>query len=418
MRRFSLTPWSNAAKRQSRVSRGSPRQAERSARNRFVPRLESLEDRTVPSYVFSTLDDPNAGTMPGQGTGAFGINAHGQIVGNYSDSNVEFHGFLLSAGQYTTIDDPNADPFGTQGAFGINTRGQIVGMYTDNMNPLLIHGYLFNDGHYTTLDDPNATALPAEPQGTAAWGINERGQIVGYYYDSHATIHGFLLSGGQYTTLDAANAGTGFSQGTEALGINASGQIVGQYIDATYGSHGFLLSNGQYTTLDDPNSANFTVAAGINERGQIVGYYVDAVNAHGFLLSGGQYTTLDDPNAGTFGFTEASAINSSGKIVGFCADSNGFQHGFLATPDGGHAPASGGHGSGGLGDIHTGETTTGGMVQRTIVSDGAQTAFGKPGQDLGSRIELFFAARFTAGKHANITGTDLSPNNDEFPLAD
>jgi probable HAF family extracellular repeat protein len=422
MRRFSLTNWSNEVKRQ--VPRGGPRQAERSARKRFVPRLESLEDRTVPSHVFFTFDDPNAGTGPGQGTGIFpginqpglGINEVGQIVGTYLDANFSPHGFLLSNGHYTTLDDPNATPFFPEGAFGINTRGQIVGMYSD-MNGTF-HGFLLRFGQYTTLDDPNAGA-----GGTVAQGINEVGQIVGYYYDVGGTVHGFLLSGGHYTALDDPNAGSGASQGTLALGINSLGQVVGDYVDASFNTHGFLLSGGQYTTLDDPNGVNsfgakFTVAQGINELGQIVGYYQDATTVHGFLLSNGQYTTLDDPNAGIFGGTQASAINVFGTIVGFYVDINGIQHGFLATPGGGHSASPGGEGSRGLGDIHSGETTTGGMVQRTVVGDEAQSAFGRPGQDLGSRMEIFFAARLTGGKHANITGTDLSPSNDDFPLAD
>jgi uncharacterized membrane protein len=62
-------------------------------------------------------------------TQAFGINDMGQIVGTYHN-NTGIHGFLLSAGTYTTIDDPLA----THGTFaqGINDNGQIVGYYTDN----------------------------------------------------------------------------------------------------------------------------------------------------------------------------------------------------------------------------------------------------------------------------------------------
>jgi hypothetical protein len=52
-------------------------------RHRFVPKLEALEDRMVPSYVFQTIDDPNAGTTGNgiQGTFSVGINAGGQISG-------------------------------------------------------------------------------------------------------------------------------------------------------------------------------------------------------------------------------------------------------------------------------------------------------------------------------------------------
>jgi probable HAF family extracellular repeat protein len=48
---------------------------------------------------------------------------------------------------------------------------------------------------YTTLDDPSAT------NGTQAVGINDAGQIVGWY-DNASGSNGFLYSGGTYPTLD------------------------------------------------------------------------------------------------------------------------------------------------------------------------------------------------------------------------
>jgi probable HAF family extracellular repeat protein len=75
-------------------------------------------------------------------------------------------------------------------AFGINTSGQIVGNYHDNSG---YHGFLLSDGVYTTLDDPLAT------QYTYAFGINNAGQVVGSYddstgYDDTGHSHSFLLT--------------------------------------------------------------------------------------------------------------------------------------------------------------------------------------------------------------------------------
>jgi probable HAF family extracellular repeat protein len=288
-----------------------------SARSR--PRLEGLEDRTVPSgsYVFTTIDDLN-GTG---GSFANAINSRGDILGGFLDARFIVHGFLLSHGQYTTLDDPNAvfDNFAT----GINASGQIVGGYADAN--FVFHGFLLSHGQYTTFDDPDTV------NDTAPTGINASGQIVGTYLDANFVFHGFLLSGGRYTTLDDPSAGTGSLEGTSPTGINARGEIVGYYGDANFGLHGFLLSGGQYTTFDPPNST-LTFANTINDHGQILGTYFDAnFNEHGFLLSGGQYTTIDDPN-GAPGSTFASGINDSGQIVGSYSDANGFGHAFLATP--------------------------------------------------------------------------------------
>ena len=69
-----------------------------------------------------------------------------------------------------------------------------------------------------------------------------------------------------------------------ATGINNSGQIVGYYDDSSGNSHGFLYSNGTWTTLDDPLATKGTEAVGINDSGQIVGNYADS-SGNGFLAA-------------------------------------------------------------------------------------------------------------------------------------
>src|SRR5712691_9523251 len=137
---------------------------------------------------------------------------------------------------FTALDDPSARTGGATEAFGINASGQIVGLYT---TVTAQHGFLLSGGTCTTLDDPSATL------GTTASGVNGTGQIVGQYRNASG-LHGFLLSGGMYTTLDDLLA----TSGTVASGINDTGQIVGYYQDAS-GSHGFLYHHigGTYTTL-------------------------------------------------------------------------------------------------------------------------------------------------------------------------
>ncbi|HLJ92101.1 MAG TPA: hypothetical protein VKU02_02805, partial [Gemmataceae bacterium] len=93
-----------------------------------------------------------------------------------------------------------------------------------------------------------------------------------------------------FTTIDVPG-----SVQTVASGINDAGQVVGYYNEAGGGrgsQHGFLLSNGLYTTLDVPGAV-VTQAMGLNNVGQIVGSYGDAAGTHGFILSGGSYTQLD-----------------------------------------------------------------------------------------------------------------------------
>ena len=83
-------------------------------------------------------------------------------------------------------------------------------------------------------------------------GINDHGIAVGYYGDSTTSQHGFLYNTNtqQYTFLDAPNAA--FDNGveiTQITGINNSGEITGFYSDANGVFHGFVA-----TTVPEPSS--------------------------------------------------------------------------------------------------------------------------------------------------------------------
>ncbi|HYZ44075.1 MAG TPA: hypothetical protein VE667_04400, partial [Xanthobacteraceae bacterium] len=142
----------------------------------------------MPIYKYTTLDDPLAtGTA---GTNAYDINNAGQIVGEYVDS-AGIHGFLLSGGTYTTLNDPLAPKF-TE-VFGINGAGEIVGDYVTSGGG---GGFLLSGGTYTTLDPPGSVSTIVED-------INNKGQIVGWYFTSSSNYltHGFIrLSDGNYLT--------------------------------------------------------------------------------------------------------------------------------------------------------------------------------------------------------------------------
>src|SRR5438105_3242732 len=122
---------------------------------------------------------------------ARGINDTDQIVGWYRDKDGRDHGYIFDAnsGTYTTLDDPLAangfdNPFAASGtvAEGINAAGQIVGYYADSNDDY--HGFLYNGGIYTTLDDPQAFD-------TYAFGINKNGHVVGVRLDKFGD-RGFL----------------------------------------------------------------------------------------------------------------------------------------------------------------------------------------------------------------------------------
>lgn len=196
---------------------------------------------------------------------------------------------MVLANSFTveTIEFPGA--YGTM-ACGINNRGQIVGYYYDTSGG---HGFLLDRGGFTKVDFPKSDS-------TIAYDINDRGQIVGNYYDNSGG-HGFLLDKGKSTTIDFPEA-----DWTVACGINNRGQIVGYYYDSSGRHHGFFFDRGRFTAINFPE-ADWTMACGINNRGQIVGSYC---SPYGFFLDKGEFTRID------IDLLEAYDINDHGQIAG------------------------------------------------------------------------------------------------------
>jgi uncharacterized membrane protein len=130
------------------------------------------------------------------------------------------------------------------------------------------------------------------------YGLNDSGQIVGYYTLAGKDHPFVLLTGidGDYTSFEVPGSSI-----TRARDINNLGDIVGRFDDA-FGTHGFLLSGGNFTTIDVPGSIE-TRAFGINDAGQIVGEYTDAAGMHGFLA-----TPIGIPEPGTLLLTGAGLL--------------------------------------------------------------------------------------------------------------
>jgi probable HAF family extracellular repeat protein len=104
---------------------------------------------TIVGVVFQTMSQSHAyvvsnGTTriidpPGSiSAGAWDINPAGEIVGYFTDVANHTHGFLLVNGAYTVIDFPGTGVVATQ-IRGLNAEGDIVGQYTDSNG---VHGFL------------------------------------------------------------------------------------------------------------------------------------------------------------------------------------------------------------------------------------------------------------------------------------
>lgn len=114
-----------------------------------------------------------------------GINARGDMVGSWDTGPTATvgHGFVLSKkGQFINFDVPVHGATNTQ-LDDINANGQIVGAYVDAAGNE--HGFLQEGAKFTPFDYPGAVI-------TAAWGINNCGQIVGDYFPNDNEVFGFL----------------------------------------------------------------------------------------------------------------------------------------------------------------------------------------------------------------------------------
>jgi hypothetical protein len=109
-----------------------------------------------------------------------------------SSSDGDHHMFVLSNGSFTSVPDvPGAFETAVVLDGGLNSGGDIVSQYFSSKPCALftsvgcLHGFLLSAGLYTTIDFPGATE-------TSALGVNTSDQVVGGYEDTSGRFHRYL----------------------------------------------------------------------------------------------------------------------------------------------------------------------------------------------------------------------------------
>jgi probable HAF family extracellular repeat protein len=265
------------------------------------------------------------GLLGGSRGEALAINNFGQIVGRSSVApNPTFHGALWQNGVGTDLTP------GPQGgaANGINDSGQVVG--TSNS----WSGFLWQNGVVTSLGHLGGG-------GSFGADINNTGQAVGSSYTTHVTElgpmqHAFLWEDGVMIDLGVLPG----DEESGAASINSHGHVVGssgrtdpQSYNVT--SRAFLYRDGVMTALPVPGSESY--AGDINDAGQIVGTMRAGggfSNFHGYIYADGVATNLNSliPSGSGLHIAVATAINNAGQIAAWGFDARGSYHALLLTP--------------------------------------------------------------------------------------
>ena len=218
------------------------------------------------------------------------INDRGQIVGE--DLNA-YRGFLYMNGRLIMLGTLSKVPVGNSSvAWSINKLGQVAGATTvpgQAGRPLPTHAFLWQRGGKMR----DLGTLPGWVN-SYAYGINDRGEIVGWAdntpdYDADNMPAGpqpppatlaFLWRGGKMTSLGTLPG----SRSSEAFGLNNAGAVVG-----SSGGRAFLWQGGHMQDLNASLPAGtgwvLTTARAINNKGQIAGNGTLHGQPHAFLLT-------------------------------------------------------------------------------------------------------------------------------------
>ena len=241
-------------------------------------------------------------------TVAYGINSKGDVSGYYTDTNNNFHGFLLRSGKYTSIDYPGST---STIVYGLNDSDDVVG-FSANSDVGFV--YQSSTQSFTELTYPGASAtIPAA--------INNAGLVCGSFGPVSYSA-GFEFDGSTYTEILPPGAFLAFLNG-----VDSRGACVGNWASFLRKSGNFSFHDGRYSHIKIPA---YKLVWGVNPAGTafVGSWRVGANSQIGFLYQNQIFQKIRVP--GSTG-TIAYGINSAGAVVGAYGDLSG-QWGFLWTP--------------------------------------------------------------------------------------
>ena len=223
---------------------------------------------------------------------AYGINGAGTVVGNTYIGG-QSHATIWNTASGATVLGANTY------ATAINNSGEVTGSNGE--------AFVVVNGQVKSL------ATVAGMNWSAAYGINDAGEVVGDGRLTNGTFRGLIWSpGGSVTTL-----GTFGGSSSQATDVNDSGEVVGFASLANGYQNAFSMVDSMMIDLGTLGKSSY--AYGINDSGEIVGYsYLADGDQHAFLYQDGSMLDLNSLLPANSGWVleEALGINSAGQITG------------------------------------------------------------------------------------------------------
>jgi hypothetical protein len=252
------------------------------------------------------------------------INSRGDIAGEFSDNIAHRAVFVIRLGTLHLIDIPNSSEVALLG--GLNERGDVVGFFQTTTG--VVRTFLYVGSTLTEL------AVPPGVIDMAGRAITNSGQIAGNFDDARG-VHGFIETRGTFARIDVPGG-----LDTTPVAINNGSDVTGNYsMPSKTGAliqRGFLFSRGRLSNIDFPGGLN-TLPTALTDSGTIVGTYVNPAqaapfNTNAFVFQRGKFIRLPLPGAAL----SVTGVSPSGEVVGTYFDPgcpvSCSVHGFFATP--------------------------------------------------------------------------------------
>ena len=250
-------------------------------------------------------------------------------------------------------------------ASGINNNGQVVGYATTASGGAHAFIYQHPNGPMQDLGWPGYNSY--------ASGINDQGQVVGegVGFPYHPIL--YCYPGGPLE--DLGNLGNDWYWNNNAYAINNSGQVVGTAAAPGVWCHAFFYPYPAGPMRDMDNAGTLdSYAVAINASGLSVGWAGLSSHYHAVLYPYPAGPMVDLGNLGGTGNSEALGINDSGQVVGASSISGEtVYHAFLYPYPGGPMQDLGT--LGGNKSVAYGINNSGQVVGWSLTSSGQRHAF-------------------------------------------